>query len=105
MAIVGAGPAGLSAAWYLRQIQGSANLEGSRFLHVMSGHLSHQIEHHLFPDLPAHRYAEIAAEVRVLCEDPCFDAVGRYYDVFDQTTDEEVLELLRAARGGGAYHA
>ena len=34
----------------------------------MSGNLSHQIEHHLFPDLPAHRYAEIAVEVREICE-------------------------------------
>ena len=28
--------------------------------HVMTGNLSHQIEHHLFPDLPARRYPEIA---------------------------------------------
>ena len=56
------------AAWYLRQIRGSANLEGSRLMHVMSGHLSHQIEHHLFPDIPAHRYPEIAVEVRAICE-------------------------------------
>jgi NADPH-dependent stearoyl-CoA 9-desaturase len=55
-------------AFYLRQIRGSANFEGSRFLHFMSGHLSHQIEHHLFPDLPAHRYPEIAPEVRAICE-------------------------------------
>jgi fatty acid desaturase len=34
----------------------------------MSGNLSHQIEHHLFPDLPAHRYAELAVEVREICE-------------------------------------
>jgi fatty acid desaturase len=34
----------------------------------MSGNLSHQIEHHLFPDLPANRYAEIAPEVREICE-------------------------------------
>jgi NADPH-dependent stearoyl-CoA 9-desaturase len=34
----------------------------------MSGNLSHQIEHHLFPDLPARRYPEIAAEVREICE-------------------------------------
>jgi fatty acid desaturase len=34
----------------------------------MSGNLSHQIEHHLFPDLPASRYPEMAAEVRALCE-------------------------------------
>lgn len=54
--------------WYLRQLQGSANIEGGRLLHILSGHLSHQIEHHLFPDLPAHRYAEIAPRVRALCE-------------------------------------
>ena len=34
----------------------------------MSGNLSHQIEHHLFPDLPSNRYAEIAPRVRALCE-------------------------------------
>ncbi len=54
--------------WYLRQLQGSANIEGSSLFHVMTGHLSHQIEHHLFPDLPAHRYAEIAPRVRAICE-------------------------------------
>jgi len=54
--------------WYLRQMQGSANIEGSSWFHVMTGHLSHQIEHHLFPDLPAHRYPEIAGRVRDLCE-------------------------------------
>jgi predicted phosphoribosyltransferase len=33
--------------------------------------------------------------------DPDFDAVGRYYEVFSQTTDEEVLELLKGeARRG-----
>jgi linoleoyl-CoA desaturase len=54
--------------WYLRQLQGSANIEGGSLFHVMTGHLSHQIEHHLFPDLPAHRYAEIAPRVRAICE-------------------------------------
>jgi fatty acid desaturase len=33
----------------------------------MSGNLSHQIEHHVFPDIPAHRYAEIAPEVQDAC--------------------------------------
>ena len=46
--------------WYVRQMLGSANIEGSPLFHVMSGNLSHQIEHHLFPDLPSNRYAEIA---------------------------------------------
>jgi fatty acid desaturase len=54
--------------WYLRQMLGSANLTGSRLFHILSGNLSHQIEHHLFPDLPAHRYAEIATEVRDICQ-------------------------------------
>jgi NADPH-dependent stearoyl-CoA 9-desaturase len=54
--------------WYVRQIQGSANIEGSKLFHIMSGNLSHQIEHHLFPDLPSNRYAEIAPKVKALCE-------------------------------------
>jgi linoleoyl-CoA desaturase len=54
--------------WYLRQLAGSANIEGGRLFNIMSGHLSYQIEHHLFPDLPAHRYAEIAPRVRAICE-------------------------------------
>ncbi len=53
-------------SWYLRQLLGSSNLEGGPVFHVLAGNLSHQIEHHLFPDLPAHRYAEIAVEVRAL---------------------------------------
>ncbi|MDI6101074.1 acyl-CoA desaturase [Actinoplanes sp. NEAU-A12] len=52
--------------WYLRQMLGSANISGSRLMHIMTGNLSHQIEHHLFPDLPASRYAEIAPKVRAL---------------------------------------
>ncbi len=54
--------------WYYRQLLGSANLTGGRAFHVLAGNLSHQIEHHLFPDLPAHRYAELAVEVREICE-------------------------------------
>jgi linoleoyl-CoA desaturase len=53
--------------WYLRQLNGSANIEGGRWLHVLTGHLSHQIEHHLFPDLPAARYPELAPRVREIC--------------------------------------
>jgi fatty acid desaturase len=54
--------------WYVRQLLGSANFEGGRLLHVMSGNLSFQVEHHLFPDLPAHRYQEIAPDVRAVCQ-------------------------------------
>jgi linoleoyl-CoA desaturase len=54
--------------WYLRQMLGSANISGSRAMHLMTGNLSHQIEHHLFPDLPSNRYQEIAPKVRDLFE-------------------------------------
>ena len=35
---------------------------------ILSGNLSFQIEHHLFPDVPAHRHAEISEDVRDICE-------------------------------------
>ena len=54
--------------WYLRQMLGSANISGSKAMHFMTGNLSHQIEHHLFPDLPSNRYAEIAPKVQDLFE-------------------------------------
>jgi NADPH-dependent stearoyl-CoA 9-desaturase len=54
--------------WYYRQLLGSANLTGGKLFHVLAGNLSFQIEHHLFPDLPAHRYAEISGEVRKITE-------------------------------------
>jgi fatty acid desaturase len=54
--------------WYYRQILGSANFTGSHWVDVLSGNLSYQIEHHLFPDMPAYRYKEISVEVRALCE-------------------------------------
>ena len=54
--------------WYLRQMLGSANISGSKALHLMTGNLSHQIEHHLFPDLPSNRYYEIAPQVRRVFE-------------------------------------
>ncbi len=54
--------------WYLRQMLGSANFNSGPALAFMSGNLSYQIEHHLFPDLPSNRYAEISIRVRALCE-------------------------------------
>ncbi len=54
--------------WYVRQMLGSANISGSKLMHIMTGNLSHQIEHHLFPDLPSNRYGEIAPKVEALFE-------------------------------------
>ncbi|WP_374970628.1 fatty acid desaturase family protein [Terrabacter sp. BE26] len=54
--------------WYIRQMLGSANISGSKLMHLMTGNLSHQIEHHCFPDLPSNRYHEVAVEVREICQ-------------------------------------
>jgi linoleoyl-CoA desaturase len=53
--------------WYLRQLRGSSNIAGGKLINVLSGNLSHQIEHHFYPDLPANRYAGIAIEVKEIC--------------------------------------
>ncbi len=55
-------------AWYVRQLVGAANIEGSPLFHVISGNLGYQVEHHLFPDMPSTRYAEIAPRVKEICE-------------------------------------
>lgn len=54
--------------WYVRQMLGAANITGSPLMHLMTGNLSFQIEHHLFPDLPSNRYAEIAPQVKDIFE-------------------------------------
>lgn len=55
------------AQWYIRQIRGSSNFSGGLVMHFLSGNLSHQIEHHLFPDMPANRYAQVAPQIQALC--------------------------------------
>ncbi len=54
--------------WYLRQILGTANFDAGPVLAFASGNLCYQIEHHLFPDLPSNRYAQIAHRVRAVCD-------------------------------------
>lgn len=54
--------------WYYRQALGSSNIKGSNLFHVLTGHLSFQIEHHLFPDIPAKRYREMAPKVQAVFE-------------------------------------
>jgi len=56
------------AEWYLRQMLGSANFHAGPLMAFMSGNLCYQIEHHLFPDLPSNRYAEISKRVQALCD-------------------------------------
>jgi fatty acid desaturase len=88
--------------WYFRQLLGSANIEGSRLFHLMSGNLSHQIEHHLFPDLPAYRYQEISPKVRAIC--------GRYGLPYNSGSLSKqfgsvVAKIVRLALPGGRAHS
>jgi linoleoyl-CoA desaturase len=55
--------------WYLRQMLGAANISGGPATHLMTGNLSFQIEHHLYPDLPSNRYAEISVKVRKIADE------------------------------------
>jgi fatty acid desaturase len=88
--------------WYVRQMLGSANLTGSRLFHVLSGNLSHQIEHHLFPDIPAHRYGEISVQVRDICE-----RYGLPYNTgpLHKQFGSVVKKIVRLALPGGAPDA
>jgi fatty acid desaturase len=54
--------------WYVRQLIGAANIEGTPLFHVISGNLGYQVEHHLYPDMPSSRYSEIAPKVQDICE-------------------------------------
>ncbi|MDX1668527.1 MAG: acyl-CoA desaturase [Limnobacter sp.] len=56
------------AHWYVRQLLGSCNIGGGSLFHILSGNLSHQIEHHLFPDMPSNRYPEVAPRVQALAQ-------------------------------------
>ncbi len=62
--------------WYLRQLRGSSNIGGGKVMNLLTGNLSHQIEHHFFPDVPAHRYGALSKEVRAICA-----RYGQRYDV------------------------
>lgn len=67
--------------WYLRQLRGSSNLTGSKTFDFMTGHLSRQIEHHMFPDVPSLRYPEMAVKVQEICA-----RYGQHYNTGPFTT-------------------
>jgi linoleoyl-CoA desaturase len=85
--------------WYVRQLTGAANIEGGPLFHVASGNLGYQVEHHLFPDLPSTRYAEIAPQVKQVCE-----RYGLPYNSgpFGQQLGMVQRTILRLALPGGA---
>lgn len=54
--------------WYVSQIESTVNFKSpGRWMSVLWGHVDYQIEHHLYPDLPSHRYPDIAPEVQAIC--------------------------------------
>jgi linoleoyl-CoA desaturase len=85
-------------AWYVRQLLGAANIEGSPLFHIASGNLGYQVEHHLFPDLPSTRYAEVAPQVKDICE-----RYGLPYNTgpFSQQLGMVQRTILRLAFPGG----
>lgn len=82
------------AQWYLRQIRSSSNFECGGILRILSGHLGYQIEHHLFPELPACRYAEISHDIRDICR-----KYGQRYNTgpFGSQVSQAFARILRHA--------
>jgi linoleoyl-CoA desaturase len=85
-------------AWYVRQLIGAANIEGGPMFHVASGNLGYQVEHHLYPDMPSTRYAEIAPRVKEICR-----RYGLPYNTgpFHQQLSMVHRTILRLAFPGG----
>ena len=54
-------------AWYARQMAGSSDFRAGPILGFLTGHLSHQIEHHLFPTLPSRRLDEAKKAIEQIC--------------------------------------
>ena len=54
--------------WYVSQLDSSVNFKGNRWQSILWGHLNYQVEHHLFPDIPAHRYPDMAVDVQAVCK-------------------------------------
>ncbi len=84
--------------WYVRQLLGSANIEGKALFHFLAGNLSFQVEHHLYPDMPSSRYAEIAPRVRDVCH-----RYGLPYNTgpFSRQLGKVQRTILRLAFPGG----
>ena len=50
-----------------RQMAGSSDFRAGPNLGFLAGHLSHQIEHHLFPTLPSNRLDEAKKAIEQIC--------------------------------------
>jgi fatty acid desaturase len=103
--------------WYVSQLDSSINFKGSRMQSILWGHLNYQVEHHLFPDIPAHRYPEIADEVEAVCKkydlpyktnESWWIAIKNYVNVlwhFSFKDAEATFENKSILTLGNKYHA
>jgi fatty acid desaturase len=79
--------------FYIRQIMGSANFAtGSDRVDFLHGYLNHQIEHHLWPDLPMIRYARLRPRVKALC-------AGRGLPYVDEPVNRRMRKLMDVLTG------
>lgn len=63
------GPAMGRGEFYLRQVLSSVNYAtGNEVGDFLQGFLNYQIEHHLWPDLPARAYQKLQPKVQAVCE-------------------------------------
>ena len=93
------------AGWYVRQLLGSCNIDGGKLFHVLSGNLSHQIEHHLFPDMPSNRYPEVAPRIRAICARYGLPYnTGSFTRQFGSTT-LKILRLTLPPRAAATAHS
>lgn len=59
--------AGSKGEYYKMQVEAANNFEMPHAISILCGGLDHQIEHHLFPELPPNRTRAIARDVRDIC--------------------------------------
>jgi linoleoyl-CoA desaturase len=86
--------------WYAMQVEAANDYEVSWPVSVLCGALDRQIEHHLFPTLPAQRLRQIAPEVREICE-----RYGVEYrtDTWGRTLGRALGHIGRLAGEGGLH--
>jgi fatty acid desaturase len=96
------------AEFQLQQVLGSVNYTGGSDLKdFLQGYLNYQIEHHLWPDLPALKYRQAAQEVRRICqrhgvayiEESVFARIGKLFAIMlgDASMRRTDMGLERAA--------
>ena len=104
------------AEFHLQQVHGSVNYTSRNDVtDFLQGHLNYQIEHHLWPDLPALKYRQAAPEVKAICarhgvpyvEESVFRRIGKLVAIMfgDASMRRTDMAVERAARPRGVVHS